>query len=195
MMERSELTRSDMILNNRGLVYYVARGFYGYTRIDIDDLNSIGMVGLIKGVDSFDSNKGIKFSTYAAMCIRNEILMNLRRNKRLELEVSIESPISTDENGGELFFSDILGTDANIVSEKIEYEEERTLLEEGISGLTYREKTLITLRFGLDGRKEKTQKEVARLLGLSQSRVSRIEKQSLEKIKRELQRNGYRGQR
>lgn len=195
MMERSELTRSDMILNNLRLVYYVAHGFYGTTRIDIDDLNSIGMVGLIKGVDSFDSNKGIKFSTYAAMCIRNEILMSLRKNKRLEMEVSIDSPIGTDENGGELFFSDILGTDANIVSEKIEYEEERMLLKEGVNGLTYREKTLITLRFGLDGRKEKTQKEVAKLLGLSQSQVSRIEKQSLEKMKRELQRNEYRGRR
>ena len=158
-----------------------------------DDFISIGTIGLIKSINTFNPEKNIKLATYASRCIENEILMYLRRNNKTKLEVSIDEPLNVDWDGNELLLSDILGTDEDVIYKDIENEVERKLLLKAIDKLTEREKTIINLRFGLgtpDG-KEMTQKEVAELLGISQSYISRLEKKIMKRLKKELIRESY----
>ena len=158
-----------------------------------EDLISIGTIGLIKSINTFNPEKNIKLATYASRCIENEILMYLRRNNKTKLEVSIDEPLNVDWDGNELLLSDILGTDEDVIYKNIENEVERKLLLKAIDRLSDREKTIINLRFGLgtpDGQ-EMTQKEVAELLGISQSYISRLEKKIMKRLKKELIRDSY----
>lgn len=169
--------KSILIEHNLRLVVYIAKKFDN-TGVGVEDLISIGTIGLIKSINTFNPGKNIKLATYASRCIENEILMYLRRNNKTKLEVSIDEPLNVDWDGNELLLSDILGTDEDVIYKDIESEVERKLLLKAIDKLTEREKTIINLRFGLgtkDG-KEMTQKEVAELLGISQSYISRLEK-------------------
>lgn len=154
----------------------------------MDDLISIGTIGLIKAVNTYRADKKIKLTTYAARCIENEILMYLRRNSKTRLEVSIDEPLNVDWDGNELLLSDILGTDEDVIYRDIETDVERTLLMTAIAGLTGRERMIIELRFGLNtaGGEEKTQKEVADMLGISQSYISRLEKKIMGRLKKEI---------
>ena len=154
----------------------------------LEEYISIGTIGLIKAVNSFDNTKGARFATYASRCIENEILMYLRRNSKTKLEVSIDEPLNVDWDGNELLLSDILGTDEDVISRRLEDEVEITLLGKAINKLTPREQTIIRLRFGLNSAegKEKTQKEVADLLGISQSYISRLEKRIMKRLKKEI---------
>ena len=182
-----EKARNELITHNLRLVVYIARKFES-TGINIEDLISIGTIGLIKAVNTFSPEKKIKLATYASRCIENEILMYLRRNNKTRLEVSIDEPLNVDWDGNELLLSDILGTDEDVIYRDIENEVERKLLLKAINKLTDREKTIINLRFGLntpDGQ-EMTQKEVATLLGISQSYISRLEKKIMKRLKREM---------
>ncbi len=159
----------------------------------MEDLISIGTIGLIKSINTFNPEKNIKLATYASRCIENEILMYLRRNNKTKLEVSIDEPLNVDWDGNELLLSDILGTDEDVIYKNIENEVERKLLLKAIDKLSDREKTIINLRFGLgtpDGQ-EMTQKEVAELLGISQSYISRLEKKIMKRLKKELMRDSY----
>ena len=179
--------RQTLIERNLRLVVYIARRFEN-TGINIEDLISIGTIGLIKAINTFRADKNIKLATYASRCIENEILMYLRRNNKTRLEVSIDEPLNVDWDGNELLLSDILGTDEDVIYRDIENEVERKLLLKAINKLTDREKTIINLRFGLntpDGQ-EMTQKEVATLLGISQSYISRLEKKIMKRLKREM---------
>ena len=180
-----EQARATMIERNLRLVVYIARKFEN-TGISIEDLISIGTIGLIKAVNSFNPEKNIKLATYASRCIENEILMVLRKTNRLKLEVSFDEPLNTDWDGNELLLSDILGTDGDLVMQPIESEVDRKLLWDAVDKLSQRERTIITLRFGLDGKPEQTQKEVADLLGISQSYISRLEKRIIARLKREI---------
>ena len=166
---------------------YIAKKFDN-TGVGAEDLISIGTIGLIKAINTFKSEKKIKLATYASRCIENEILMYLRRNSKTKLEVSIDEPLNVDWDGNELLLSDILGTDEDVIYRGIESEVERNLLGKAISKLSKREQTIIRLRFGInmpDGR-EKTQKEVADLLGISQSYISRLEKRIMKRLKKEM---------
>lgn len=166
---------------------YIAKKFDN-TGVGVEDLISIGTIGLIKSINTFKPDKNIKLATYASRCIENEILMYLRRNNKTRLEVSIDEPLNVDWDGNELLLSDILGTDEDVIYRDIENEVERKLLLKAINKLTDREKTIINLRFGLntpDGQ-EMTQKEVATLLGISQSYISRLEKKIMKRLKREM---------
>lgn len=179
--------RSALIEHNLRLVVYIARKFDN-TSVGVEDLISIGTIGLIKAINTFDVDKNIKLATYASRCIENEILMYLRRNSKTRMEVSIDEPLNVDWDGNELLLSDILGTDDDVISRKLEDEVEITLLGKAINKLSPREQTIIRLRFGLnnaDG-KEKTQKEVADLLGISQSYISRLEKRIMKRLKKEI---------
>ena len=179
--------KSVLIERNLRLVVYIARKFEN-TGINVEDLISIGTIGLIKAINTFKPDKNIKLATYASRCIENEILMYLRRNNKTRLEVSIDEPLNVDWDGNELLLSDILGTDEDVIYRDIENEVERKLLLKAINKLTDREKTIINLRFGLntpDGQ-EMTQKEVATLLGISQSYISRLEKKIMKRLKREM---------
>ena len=153
---------------------------------DQDDLISIGTIGLIKGISSFDPSKGARLATYAARCIENEILMYLRRNSKTKLEVSIDEPLNVDWDGNELLLSDVLGTEEDTVMRPIEEDVERNLLAAAINALSPREKQIITMRFGLGGGREQTQKEVADQLGISQSYISRLEKRIISRLKKEI---------
>ena len=157
-------------------------------RVGVEDLISIGTIGLIKAINTFNPVKNIKLATYASRCIENEILMYLRRNSKTKMEVSIDEPLNVDWDGNELLLSDILGTDEDVISRRLEDEVEITLLGKAISKLSPREQTIIRLRFGLSGGegKEKTQKEVADLLGISQSYISRLEKRIMSRLKKEI---------
>jgi RNA polymerase sporulation-specific sigma factor len=179
--------RSLLIEHNLRLVVYIAKKFDN-TGIGVEDLISIGTIGLIKAINTYNPGKQIKLATYASRCIENEILMYLRRNSRTRLEVSIDEPLNVDWDGNELLLSDVLGTDEDVISRHLEDEVELTLLEKAISKLTEREQTIIKLRFGLDGHsgKEKTQREVADLLGISQSYISRLEKRIMNRLKKEI---------
>ena len=179
--------RQKLIEHNLRLVAHIAKKYYADEN-DRDDLVSIGTVGLIKAVDSFDPTKGIRLSSYASRCIENEILMYLRRNSKTRLEVSIDEPLNVDWDGNELLLSDILGTDEDVIYRDIETDVERTLLMTAIAGLTGRERMIIELRFGLNtaGGEEKTQKEVADMLGISQSYISRLEKKIMGRLKKEI---------
>ena len=164
---------------------YVARKFEN-TGIGIEDLISIGSIGLIKAINSFDTSKNIKLATYASRCIENEILMFLRKNHNIKSEVSIDEPLNTDWDGNELLLSDVLGTESDEVSKHLEDEVDKELLGLAIEKLSKRERSIMELRFGLGGKTEKTQKEVAELLGISQSYISRLEKRIIARLKKEI---------
>lgn len=179
--------RSLLIEHNLRLVVYIAKKFDN-TGVGVEDLISIGTIGLIKAINTFNRGKNIKLATYASRCIENEILMYLRRNNKTRLEVSIDEPLNVDWDGNELLLSDILGTDEDVISRRLEDEVEISLLAKAISKLSPREQTIIRLRFGLGhpGGREKTQKEVADFLGISQSYISRLEKRIMKRLKKEI---------
>ena len=180
-----EEARKTLIEHNLRLVVYIARRFEN-TGINIEDLISIGTIGLIKAVGTYQPAKNIKLATYASRCIENEILMYLRKNAGRKGEVSFDEPLNTDWDGNELLLSDVLGTEADVVMRPIEEDVERDLLAAAINVLSPREKQIITLRFGLGGGKEQTQKEVADQLGISQSYISRLEKRIISRLKKEI---------
>ena len=187
LTEKDMEARQTLIEHNLRLVVYIAKKFEN-SGVGIEDLISIGAIGLIKAVNTFDSSKKIKLATYASRCIENEILMYLRRYSKIRSEVSFDEPLNIDWDGNELLLSDILGTDDDVISRKLEDEVEITLLGKAINKLSPREQTIIRLSFGLnnaDG-KEKTQKEVADLLGISQSYISRLEKRIMKRLKKEI---------
>ena len=177
--------KQKLVEHNLRLVVYVARKFEN-TGICIEDLISIGSIGLIKAINSFDPRKNIKLATYASRCIENEILMYLRKNHNLKTEVSIDEPLNTDWDGNELLLSDVLGTDSDDVGRRIEDEVDKQLLHTAISRLGERERSIMELRFGLKNGTEKTQKEVADMLGISQSYISRLEKRIIQRLKKEI---------
>ena len=185
--EQEQEARSLLIEHNLRLVVYIAKKFDN-TGVGVEDLISIGTIGLIKAINTFNPVKNIKLATYASRCIENEILMYLRRNSKTKMEVSIDEPLNVDWDGNELLLSDILGTDEDVISRRMEDEVEITLLAKAINKLSPREQTIIRLRFGLNNAegKEKTQKEVADLLGISQSYISRLEKRIMKRLKKEI---------
>ena len=180
-----EQARSTLIERNLRLVVYIARRFEN-TGINIEDLISIGTIGLIKAINTYRTDKNIKLATYASRCIENEILMYLRKSSSQRNEVSLDEPLNTDWDGNELLLSDVLGTDADTVMRPIEADVDRQLLGAAIEKLSDREREIIVLRFGLNGRREQTQKEVADKLGISQSYISRLEKRIIDRLKREI---------
>ena len=180
-----EQARSTLIERNLRLVVYIARRFEN-TGINIEDLISIGTIGLIKAINTYKTDKNIKLATYASRCIENEILMYLRKNASQRGEVSLDEPLNTDWDGNELLLSDVLGTEADTVMRPIEDDVDRQLLAAAIDKLPEREREIIVLRFGLQGRQEQTQKEVADKLGISQSYISRLEKRIIDRLKREI---------
>ena len=167
------------------LVVYIARRFEN-TGINIEDLISIGTIGLIKAVGTYQPAKNIKLATYASRCIENEILMHLRKTASQKTEIPLDEPLSTDGNGNELLLSDILGTDSDLVTQPMEADADRQMLADALETLTGREREIITLRFGLGGRREHTQKEVADHMGISQSYISRLEKRIIRRLRREI---------
>ena len=177
--------RQTLIEHNLRLVVYLARRFEN-TGINMEDLISIGTIGLIKAINTFRADKNIKLATYASRCIENEILMYLRKNAAQPTEVSFDEPLSTDWDGKELLLSDVLGTDGDTVMRPIEADVDRKLLRDAVGKLSSREQDIITLRFGLGGKKEMTQKEVADRMGISQSYISRLEKRIILRLKREI---------
>ena len=180
-----EAVRQTLIERNLRLVVYIARRFEN-TGINIEDLISIGTIGLIKAINTYRTDKNIKLATYASRCIENEILMYLRKSSSQRNEVSLDEPLNTDWDGNELLLSDVLGTDADTVMRPIEADVDRQLLGAAIEKLSDREREIIVLRFGLNGRREQTQKEVADRLGISQSYISRLEKRIINRLKREI---------
>ncbi len=177
--------RQTLIERNLRLVVYIARRFEN-TGINIEDLISIGTIGLIKAINTFQPEKNIKLATYASRCIENEILMYLRKNSAQRVEVSFDEPLNTDWDGKELLLSDVLGTDSDVVMRPIEADVDRKLLSDAVAKLSVREQDIISMRFGLRGQKELTQKEVADRLGISQSYISRLEKRIISRLKREI---------
>ena len=180
-----EGANADLIEHNLRLVVYIARKFDN-TGADADDLVSVGTIGLIKAINSFRPDKNIKLATYASRCIENEILMYLRRLSRIRTEVSFDEPLNTDWEGNELLLSDVLGTDSDAVYRDVETGVEKQLLRDALSKLPEREQTIMRLRFGLDGGQEMTQKDVADLLGISQSYISRLQKKIISRLKSEI---------
>ena len=183
--EEREKAKAELIQRNLRLVVYIARKFDN-TGVDNDDLISIGTIGLIKAINSFKTDKNIKLATYASRCIENEILMYLRRTARLKSEISFDEPLNTDFEGNELLLSDVLGTSADSVYGEIESSAEKEQLKEALKKLTERERKIMFLRFGLGGGEEMTQKDVADLLGISQSYISRLEKKIILRLKKEI---------
>ncbi len=181
-MDGDAKARAKLIEHNLRLVVFLAKK-YENTGVDLEDLVSIGSVGLIKGVNTYKLDKNIKLATYASRCIDNEILMFLRKNKRRRSEISFEDNLSYDSEGNELHLEDVLGTDSDIVTKGLEKEIEKKLLYEEIEKLSERDKKIMVLRYGLYGQEEMTQKDVAQLLGISQSYISRIEKKVIRKLK------------
>ncbi|MGF7185057.1 RNA polymerase sporulation-specific sigma factor [Desulfitispora alkaliphila] len=185
-LEKGEkAVKAVLIERNLRLVVYIARKFEN-TGIGVEDLVSIGTIGLIKAVNTFDPAKKIKLATYASRCIENEILMYLRRNNKTRSEISFDEPLNIDWDGNELLLSDVIGTENDIIYKSIEEEVDKKLLRLALQKLNSREKTIMELRFGLKGGKEKTQKEVADLLGISQSYISRLEKRIIKRLKKEI---------
>lgn len=176
--------RAILIERNLRLVVYIARKFEN-TGINIEDLISIGTIGLIKGVNTFDADRKIKLATYASRCIENEILMYLRRNNKTKTEISFDEPLNVDLDGNELLLSDILGTDVDVITKRLEADVDKALLQTALSELTDRERKIMELRFGLVGKDGKTQKDVADMLGISQSYISRLEKKIIKRLKKE----------
>ena len=185
MAEGEESARAELIEHNLRLVVYIARRFEN-TGINIEDLISIGTIGLIKAINTFRLDKNIKLATYASRCIENEILMHLRKCAREKTEVSLDEPLNTDWDGNELLLSDVLGTDSDVVMQPIERDVECQLLLDALQKLNEREKLIISMRYGLGRRREYTQKEVADRLGISQSYISRLEKRIMGRLKKEL---------
>ena len=185
MKEEQTAVRRTLIEHNLRLVVYIARKFEN-TGVGIEDLISIGTIGLIKAVNTFDPQKKIKLATYASRCIENEILMFLRRTSRQKLEVSLDEPLNTDWDGNELLLSDVLGTEGDMVYRSIEETVERQMLSSALSRLSVREKEIMRLRYGLGGSREKTQKEVADMMGISQSYISRLEKRILSRLHKDM---------
>ncbi len=181
-----ESVREPLITHNLRLVVYIAKKFDS-SGIPIEDLISIGTIGLIKAVNTFCPSKNIKLATYASRCIENEILMYLRKTAQIKNETSIDEPLNVDWDGNELLLSDILGSDQNIVMARLEQETECSLVNEAVRNLAERDKIIMQLRFGLSGEKEHTQKEVADLMGISQSYISRLEKRIIEKLKKDIE--------
>ena len=183
-----EQAKKQLIEHNLRLVVYLAKKFEN-TGVCVEDLISIGTIGLIKGINTFNPEKKIKLATYASRCIENEILMYLRRNNRVKLEVAFDEPLNTDWDGNELLLSDILGTDEDVIYKDLETEVEISLLKKAMLSLNERERQIIELRFGVNRveNKELTQKEVADILGISQSYISRLEKKIMARLKKEIQ--------
>ena len=194
MLERlsagDESARQTLIERNLRLVVYLARRFEN-TGINIEDLISIGTIGLIKAVGTFRSDRNIKLATYSSRCIENEILMYIRKISGRRAEISLDEPINTDWDGNELLLSDVLGTDSDIVMRPMEDDVDHALLRKALADLPEREQAIVRMRFGLGGRQEKTQKEVADLMGISQSYISRLEKRILVRLRREISRQIY----
>lgn len=183
--EGDSLARDKLVEHNLRLVVFLAKKFES-SGVDMEDLVSVGTIGLIKAINSFKAEKQIKLATYASRCIENEILMYLRKLSKRKAEVSLDEPLNVDGDGNELLLADILGTDTDAIYNHVESQVERQLLEEGLSRLSKREQQIIEMRFGLDGEDERTQKEVADLLGISQSYISRLEKKIISRLKREI---------
>ncbi len=185
--DEADGARATLVEHNLRLVVYIAKKFDN-TGVGVEDLISIGTIGLIKAINTFNPTKNIKLATYASRCIENEILMYLRRNSKIKMEVSIDEPLNVDWDGNELLLSDILGTSEDIIYKDIEKEVDRKLLRKALEKLSDRERTIIKMRFGLDNKEgeEKTQKEVADLLGISQSYISRLEKKIMKRLKKEI---------
>lgn len=186
LADGDENVREKLIVHNLRLVVYIAKKFES-SGVGIEDLVSIGTIGLIKAVNTFRTDKNIKLATYASRCIENEILMFLRKTSQLRNEVSIDEPLNVDWDGNELLLSDILGSEADVVNKDIELEDEKNLLIKTIRSMNERERTIMSMRFGLDGGKEHTQKEVADILGISQSYISRLEKRIIERLRKEIE--------
>ena len=190
LMERlgagDDSVRERLIVHNLRLVVYIAKKFES-SGVGIEDLTSIGTIGLIKAVNTFRPDKNIKLATYASRCIENEILMYLRKSSQLRNEVSIDEPLNVDWDGNELLLSDILGSEPDTVNRNIELEDEKNLLIKTINSMGERERTIMSMRFGLDGGREHTQKEVADILGISQSYISRLEKRIIDRLRREIE--------
>jgi len=184
-LEEDGSLRSVLVERNLRLVVYIAKKFEN-TGIGIEDLISIGTIGLIKAINTFKADKNIKLATYASRCIENEILMYIRKISNRRLEISLDEPLNTDWDGNELLLSDVLGGDEDTVYRDMEWDEDRRTIEEAVSKLSPREQTIIRLRFGLGGGKELTQKEVADRLGISQSYISRLEKKIIERLRDEI---------
>jgi len=187
LKEEERVVRTILIERNLRLVVYIARKFEN-TGIGVEDLVSIGTIGLIKAVNTFDPEKRIKLATYASRCIENEILMYLRRNTKQKSEISFDEPLNIDWDGNELLLSDILGTENDLIYKYLEDETDKELLEIALKRLNEREKRIMELRFGLNDGVEKTQKEVADMLGISQSYISRLEKRIINRLKKEINR-------
>ena len=185
LKKEEKIVRTILIERNLRLVVYIARKFEN-TGAGIEDLVSIGTIGLIKAVNTFDPEKKIKLATYASRCIENEILMYLRRNTKQKSEISFDEPLNIDWDGNELLLSDILGTENDLIYSYLENETDKELLGIALAKLNEREKRIMELRFGLNGSSEKTQKEVADLLGISQSYISRLEKRIINRLKKEI---------
>ena len=185
LSQGDESVRKTLVERNLRLVVYIAKKFEN-TGIGIEDLISIGTIGLMKAINTFNTDKNIKLATYASRCIENEILMYLRRSNKLKGEISIDEPLNQDGDGNELLLSDILGTDSDVTSRGIEEEVDKKLLRASMQKLNNREKNIMELRFGFISGNEKTQKEVADMLGISQSYISRLEKKIINKMKKEI---------
>ena len=183
--ERQEEAKNLLIEHNLRLVVYIAKRFDN-TGVDIEDLISIGTIGLIKAVNSFNSDKNIKLATYASRCIENEILMHLRKTSKLKSEVSLDEPLNIDWEGNTLLLSDVLGTESDAIYNDIEAGSEKEMLAKTFDKLPLREKEIVEMRFGLGGKEEKTQKEIAEMMGISQSYISRLEKKIVAKLKKEI---------
>ena len=187
LKDGNEQVKNDLIEHNLRLVVYIARRFEN-TGVELDDLISVGAIGLIKAVNSFDAEKNIKLATFASRCIENEILMHLRRTVKLKSEVSFDEPLNTDWEGNELLLCDVMGTDSDVVYQRIESGVETDLLKQALERLNGREREIMELRYGLNGLEEKTQKEVADMLGISQSYISRLEKKIIGRLQKEFAR-------
>ena len=190
LAEGDEQARQTLIERNLRLVVYIARRFEN-TGVNIEDLISIGTIGLIKAVGTFHADRNIKLATYSSRCIENEILMHIRKISGRKAEVSLDEPINTDWDGNELLLSDVLGTDSDVVMRPMEDDVDHALLRQALENLPEREQTIVRMRFGLGGRPEKTQKEVADLMGISQSYISRLEKRIMTRLRREISRQIY----
>ncbi len=186
LVTNPDKAREKLITHNLRLVVYIAKKFES-TGINLEDLISIGTIGLIKAVNTFSPEKKIKLATYASRCIENEILMHLRKNSHQKAEISFDEPLNIDWDGNELLLSDILGTDEDMVNKNMEKEAEKNALMNCINRLNIREKQIMEFRFGLNGKHEKTQKEVADLIGISQSYISRLEKRIIKKLKKDME--------
>ena len=190
LQEGDEAARQTLIEHNLRLVVYIARRFEN-TGVNLEDLISIGTIGLIKAVGTFRPDRNIKLATYSSRCIENEILMYIRKISGRKAEVSLDEPINTDWDGNELLLSDVLGTDSDVVMRPMEDDVDHALLRQALENLPEREQTIVRMRFGLGGRPEKTQKEVADLMGISQSYISRLEKRIMTRLRREISRQIY----